>query len=88
MQPTDSTTLFKADSTSPITVILTNHPFNGVNYFIKIVPIDMSIVDPMPIYNPKGSRAIIWRDSLQRLLPDSLLKYLPKREDLDRRPQK
>lgn len=85
-QMPDSVTVPMADSSSPVTVILTNVPFNGVNYFIKIVPIDTPFVDRMPMVNPRRDRSIIWRDSLQRLLPDTLLKFLPKKENLEKRP--
>ena len=88
MLPTDSTTILKSDSSSPVTFIITKIPFNGANYFIKIVPLDPALIELMPIYNPEGGRSIIWKDSLQRLLPDSLLKYLPKRQDLNRKPRK
>lgn len=88
MQPTDSTAILKADSSSPVTFIITKVPFNGANYFIKIVPVDPTLIELMPIYNPEGARSIIWRDSLQRLFPDSLLRYLPKREDSNRQPRK
>jgi hypothetical protein len=40
--------------------------------------------DRMPIYNPEARRTLIWTDSLQHLLPDSLLKYLQRRGDLFR----
>jgi len=58
--------------------IVTKVPFNGRNYFIRIVPVDSSFHDPMPMFNPERGRMIFWRDSLERLLPDSLLRLLPR----------
>jgi hypothetical protein len=72
------------DSSSRAVTIITKVPFDGVNYFIKIVPLDTTVRDRMPIYNPVARRTLIWTDSLQHLLPDSLLKYLQRRGDLFR----
>ena len=63
---------------SSITII-TKVPFEGVNYFIKIVPMDPDQEMPMPMYNPERDRTFFWHDSLQRLFPDSLLKQFPRR---------
>ena len=70
---------FPPDSSSNTVTIITKVPFDGVNYFIKIVPVDTTVPDRMPIYNPECGRVLVWRDSLQRLFADSLLKYLQKR---------
>ena len=67
--------VFPSDSSL---AIVTKVPFNGRNYFIRIVPVDSSFHDPMPIFNPERGRTVFWMDSLQRLLPDSLLRLLPR----------
>ncbi len=67
-----------ADSIPNATRIITTVPFQGKNYFIMILPIDSSNVYKMPIYNPNRPRPIFWKDSLQRMLPDTLLRFLPK----------
>ena len=64
------------------TTIITSVPFNGVRYFIKIAPLTTRNIDHMPISNPEAGPPIIWRDSLSRLLPDTVLRLLPKRQDL------
>jgi len=63
--------------------IITKVPFNGMNYFITIVPVDSTNIDNMPILDPsqKFSQFYVWRDSLQRMLPDSILKLLPQKRD-------
>jgi len=66
------------------TSIITTVPFNGIKYFIKIVPIDTSLSDNMPICNPDAGRVLSWKRPLRQLLPDTVLQYLPKREDLFR----
>ena len=58
--------------------IITKVPFNGRYYFIRIVPVDSSFHDPMPMYNPRHQPMLFWRDSLQHLMPDSLLRLLPR----------
>ena len=59
--------------------IITKVPFNGRYYFIRIVPVDSGNPDNMPIVGPGNrNRNYIWDDSLQGLLPDSVLKYLEK----------
>lgn len=60
--------------------VLTGVPFEGVFCFIKIVPLGRNFPHRMPIYNPERRRAIVRTDSLLHLLPDSLLKLLPRRE--------
>jgi hypothetical protein len=70
-----------ADSIAHITRIITTTPFQGKNYFIMIVPIDSGNVYKMPIYNPNRPRPMLWKDSLQRLLPDTVLRFLPNGPD-------
>lgn len=62
--------------------IVTKVPFEGRNYFITIVPIDTTNFDNMPIVGgtPRPTTTIIWRDSIQRLLPDSVVRKLRKWE--------
>jgi hypothetical protein len=63
-----------------VTSIITKVPFEGRYYFITIVPTDTTFTDHMPIYGGRRSRpVIIWRDSLQRMFPDSILNMLRKR---------
>ncbi len=71
---------------SAAVTIVTKVPFNGMNYFITIVPIDSSSVAKMPTYDPtpKRKKTFVWNDSLQFMLPDSVLNLLPKREDFMR----
>jgi len=68
---------FSQDSTS---TILSGVPLDGVFYFIRIVPLGRNFPDRMPIYNPERKRSAMRADSLHRLLPDTLLKLLPRRE--------
>jgi len=64
---------------NPALDIVTKVPFNGQYYFIRIAPVDSGNPDNMPIATPgQRSRPFIWYDSLQRLLPDSILKQLEK----------
>jgi hypothetical protein len=69
--------LQRPPSDSSLTIV-TKVPFNGRYYFIRIVPVDSSFHDPMPMYNSRHQPMFLWRDSLQHLLPDSLLKLLPR----------
>ena len=63
-----------------VTSIITKVAFEGRYYFITIVPTDTTFTDHMPIYSGRRSRpVIIWRDSLQRMFPDSILNMLRKR---------
>ncbi len=63
--------------------IVTKVPFNGGFYSIMIVPVDTSNIDNMPIFTPypqfgyPGKIVRLRRDSLQHLLPDSVLKLSP-----------
>ena len=69
----------KLQSINIPTTIVTKIPFNGVNYYIQISPIDVQ--DPMPVYNPHPENEIVWNDSLQHLFPDSILKQLPEQKN-------
>ena len=62
------------------TSIITSVPFNGMRYFIKIVPLGTTNIDNMPIVPRESDHLMIWKDSLRYLLPDSILKQLPRRE--------
>lgn len=75
----DSSKTMVGDSVSQATTIITKVPFRGTNYFIKIVPIDTTMIDKMPTYNAERGQRLIWRDSLQHLFRDSVLKYVPER---------
>ncbi|MBN1396561.1 MAG: hypothetical protein JXA06_00875 [Bacteroidetes bacterium] len=68
----------KQQDTSSLNII-TGVPFNGQYYFIKITPIETGNRDHMPIVGNKSQpnqRTIFWNDSLQRILPDSILHML------------
>lgn len=69
----------RAPSKNNLTTIVTKVPFNGVYYYLKISPIDVH--DHIPVYNPQTENEIVWNDSLQRLLPDSILKQLPEQKN-------
>ena len=59
--------------------IVTKVPFNGKFYFIKITPMESGNRDNMPMFGsqPKAHQKIIyWNDSLQHILPDSILHML------------
>ncbi len=65
--------------------IITKVPFNGQYYFIKITPIEKGNPDHMPIIGNKlgsNQKTIFWNDSLQRILPDSILHILKERPKL------
>ena len=68
----------RSDSLGHFTTIITKIPFEGTNYFIKIVPLDSSNIDHMPMYDPERGGVIFWKDSLRRLLPDTVLRLVPK----------
>jgi len=57
-----------------------------MNYCITIVPIDSASPDNMPMYDPNTQRkkTLVWNDSLQFMLPDSILNLLPKKYDFMR----
>ena len=79
----DSTKQDSNRSAYPSTTIITSVPFNGVRYFIKIAPLPAGNIDHMPISNPEAGRTILWGDSLNRLLPDTVLRLLvPKPGDI------
>ena len=71
------------DGDSSTVRITTKVPFQGKDYFIVIVPMDSSIADRMPVYNPYHApqRPSSWQDSLRLVPADSILKLLPTRED-------
>lgn len=60
--------------------IITKVPFRGQYYYIKIIPLDTGNRDHMPILNPNRRNTLLWRDSLQHLLPDSILQYLERQK--------
>jgi len=59
--------------------IITKVPFNGQYYFIKITPIEKGNRDHMPMIGGKSTpsqKTLFWNDSLQHILPDSILQML------------
>ena len=78
----------KPDTSAGDFTIVTKVPFDGRNYFIKIVPVDTGNVDRMPIYSGRWDRPLIWNDSLQHLLPDSILNILRERQKQHEQGQK
>lgn len=57
-----------------VTSIITKIPFDGLNYFITIVPVDTAISNHMPVYGGAHPQLMmIRRDSLRRLPPDTIL---------------
>jgi len=58
-------------------------PFDGKYYYIKLVPVDSSNIDNMPMFAPNlnvppsGLKIFIRRDSLQHLHPDSIFRLSP-----------
>ena len=76
-----SGSVMRGDSSS--VRVVTRVPFKGMDYFIAIVPIDSSVSERMPIYNPHhcSRRSPAPVDSLRLVPADSILKLLPKRED-------
>jgi hypothetical protein len=68
----------KQKDTSSLNII-TKVPFNGQYYFIKITPIEKGNRDHMPMVGGKSTpsqKTLFWNDSLQRILPDSILQML------------
>ena len=75
------TSMSNGDSSS--VRVVTRVPFQGIDYFIAIVPIDSSGSHRMPIYDPHhgAQRTPARLDSLRLIPADSILKLLPRRED-------
>jgi len=59
---------------------ITSVPFNGTRCFIAIVPIDTSNIDHMPIVGQRRDWPDSWIERNIHILPDSLLRRLPRRE--------
>ncbi|MDH3252665.1 MAG: hypothetical protein OEM41_07720 [Ignavibacteria bacterium] len=72
---------FAIDSSA--VMVTTRVPFNGMDYFIAIVPLDSANIDNMPFVVPGRSRDQFhpWIDSLEQIIHDSLLRRSPQRED-------
>ena len=72
-QPSNPRTIDSAAVT-----IVTKVPFNGMNYFITIVPIDSANIANMPTYDPtpKRKKTLVWNDSLQFMVPGFYLESL------------
>ena len=83
-----SSSLWAQDPTTPSDSlkIVTKVPFRGMNYFITIVPVDSTNIDKMPMYDPQSRGTVIWKDSVQRLFPDSILHFLPQRGNIFKKP--
>ncbi|MCX6120973.1 MAG: hypothetical protein NTX44_05095 [Ignavibacteriales bacterium] len=68
----------KQKDTSSLNII-TKVPFNGQYYFIQITPIEKGNRDHMPMVGGKSipnQKTLFWNDSLQHILPDSILHML------------
>jgi hypothetical protein len=68
----------KQDDSTSLNII-TKVTFHGQYYFIRITPIDKGNRDHMPMFGNKSmpkQNTIFWKDSLQHMLPDSIIHRL------------
>jgi len=76
----DSTQVRRPRAQSSPQRIITSVPFNGMRYFIAIAPLDTGNIDHMPMVGIPTGEMSVRIDSNIRILPDSLLRRLPRKE--------